>query len=334
MSHYYRPIAQTDPLRPATALPLAGGWTWFDRVEVLDRGEKPRLIAASDVPGDVLDRMTEPRPPLAGMFWGRPHVMGILNVTPDSFSDGGRFLDKDRAVGHAQAMVRAGADIIDIGGESTRPGAQKVPAEEELRRTEPVIRALREGGVDAPISIDSRKSAVVSAALKAGASMVNDVAALTHDPALARVVAESGAPVCLMHAQGDPATMQDSPEYDDVLLDVYDFLAGRLDFAEEHGIPRGRIIVDPGIGFGKTTEHNLRLLSGLSLFHGLGCVLLLGASRKRFIGTLSGEAEASRRVAGSVSVALHGARQGVQILRVHDIPETKQSLALQMAIAG
>jgi dihydropteroate synthase len=327
---YFRPIAMVDAACPEGALPLAGGWCRFAQVEVLERGRAPRVIPAAEVPRDVLERLTAPRPALAGLSLGRPRIMGILNVTPDSFSDGGRFLDQGAALAQGRAMAGAGAAILDIGGESTRPGAAEVAVAEEVARTAPVMSALAALGV--PLSIDTRKAAVAEAALAAGAGIVNDVAALGFDPALAGVVARAGVPVVLMHALGTPATMQDDPVYEDVLLDVYDFLGQRIAFAEAAGIARDRIVVDPGIGFGKTVAHNLALLRGLSLFHGLGCPILLGASRKRFIGTVGGEAQADRRVAGSLAVALTGVAQGAQILRVHDVNETRQALALWQAI--
>jgi dihydropteroate synthase len=260
--------------------------------------------------------------------------MGIVNVTPDSFSDGGTAHAPEAALARARAMVAAGADILDIGGESTRPGAATVPVPEEIARTAPVIRAIRAAGIVTPISIDTRKAGVAEAALAAGADIVNDVSALSWDPALARVVAEAGVPVCLMHAQGTPQTMQQNPHYGDVLTEVYDYLAARMDWAVAQGIDPARIITDPGIGFGKTMEHNLALLRGLSLFHALGAPVLLGASRKRFIGTLSGVDEAAKRMPGSVAVALMAAGQGAQILRVHDVAETVQALALWRALTN
>lgn len=331
MADYYRPIPTTEPTRPAGALTLAGGWTWFDRVEVLSRDAAPRIIPAADLPTDVRDRLTTPRAPVAGLDMGRPNLMGILNTTPDSFSDGGLFNAPVAAIEHALSMVREGADIIDIGGESTRPGAAYVPEGEEINRTAPVIAAIR-GASDVPISIDTRKAPVAQAALNAGASLVNDVYAFTHDPDLARVTAAAGAPVCLMHAQGDPEVMQENPRYEDVLLDVYDFLESRITVAEEAGIPRAQMVVDPGIGFGKTKEHNLLPLQRLSLFHALGCPILLGASRKRFVGTIGHAPDPQDRVHGSVAVALAGLAQGVQITRVHDIKETKQAARLWQAV--
>ena len=322
----------TDAARPPQARPLAGGLCWFSQVEILQRGGSPHLAPLSEVPDAMLARLTAPRAALAGLAMDRPQIMGILNVTPDSFSDGGRFLDPAAALAQAQAMVAEGAALLDIGGESTRPGAAEVPVADEIARTEPVIAALRDAGV--PLSIDTRKAAVAQAALAAGAGIVNDVSALSFDAGMAGVVAAAQVPLVLMHARGTPATMQDAPLYDDVLLDVYDWLERRIAVAEAAGIARGRIVVDPGIGFGKTVAHNLALIRGLSLFHGLGCPVLLGASRKRFIGTISGEDKADRRVAGSLAVALAGAAQGAQILRVHDVAETRAALALARAISG
>jgi dihydropteroate synthase len=329
---YYRPIAMTDAARPAGALPLAGGWCWFTMVEVLERGQAPFLVPAQEVPEPQRSRLTAPRPALAGLRMDRPQIMGILNVTPDSFSDGGRFLAPTAALAQAQAMVKQGAALLDIGGESTRPGAEEVPEEEEIARTAPVIAAL--GAAAVPLSIDTRKAAVATAALAAGAAVVNDVSALGFDRGMAGVVAQAGVPVVLMHAQGTPATMQNDPIYDDVLLDVYDELDRRIAVAGAAGIPRTRIVADPGIGFGKTVAHNLALIRGLSLFHGLGCPVLLGASRKRFIGAISGQDQADRRVAGSLAVALAGVAQGVQLLRVHDVEETRAALALWQALSG
>ena len=323
----FRPIPQTGPARPVEALTLAAGWCWFTHVEVLERSRAPVVIPVKEVPPEALDRLTSPRP-ILDLSNVRPALMGILNVTPDSFSDGGRFFGAEAALAQVRALVAAGADILDIGGESTRPGSREVPQDEEIARTRPLIAALRGGGLLVPISIDTRKAGVAEAALEAGAGLVNDVAALGFDPALGPLVAAQGVPVCLMHAQGDPATMQDDPRYDDVVLDVFDFLEGRIRAAEAMGVSRAQIIVDPGIGFGKTVAHNLALIARLSAFHALGCPILLGASRKRFIGTLTGEPQADRRVPGSVAVALAGAAQGAQILRVHDMVETRQALTL------
>ena len=331
MTLYYRPLPQTDAARPSDALTLAGGWCWFDRVEVLSRTASPRIIAARDLPDETRARLTAPRAAVMGLDLSRPRIMGILNVTPDSFSDGGDFLARDVALRHALAMQADGADIIDIGGESTRPGAALVPDALEAARVVPVIATLRAQS-DIAVSIDTRKAAVAQAAVAAGAGLINDVSAMTWDARMVRVAADTGRPVCLMHAQGDPATMQAAPRYDDVLLDVYDHLAARVAFAEAAGIPRDRIVVDPGIGFGKTMDHNLALLRRLSLFHALGCAVLLGASRKRFIGTITGRDLAQDRVAGSLSVTLAGIAQGVQIHRVHDTKDTQAACAMVRAL--
>ncbi|WP_373049638.1 dihydropteroate synthase [Thalassovita aquimarina] len=333
MTHYYRPLVQTDPNRPTDALPLAGGWAWFNEVEVLSRDSAPQRVSARQAPAEVLERLTMSRPNIAGLSMDRPQIMGILNVTPDSFSDGGQHDAPEKALLHARAMLGQGADIIDIGGESTRPGAAEVPVDEEIRRTAPVIEAIR-GEMSVPISIDTRKEPVARAAVNAGGDLVNDVAGFTFDPGLAPYCATHGLPVCVMHAQGDPETMQQDPRYDDVLLDVYDFLDERVAALEAAGVDRAQIMVDPGIGFGKTVEHNLALLKRIALFHALGCPILLGVSRKKFIGTLGNAPEPADRAAGSVAVALAAVAQGVQVLRVHDVFETRSALNLWQAVRG
>jgi dihydropteroate synthase len=255
----------------------------------------------------------------------QPRIAAILNATPDSFSDGGLHADADVAIAAGHRMAEEGAALIDVGGESTRPGAQAVWEGDEVARIEPIVAGLAASG--AAVSIDTRKAAVMHAALAAGARMVNDVSALTFDDRSAAVVAGAGCPVVLMHHQGKPETMQDAPVYDGpVLLEVYDWLEARIEAAVAAGIRRDRIIVDPGIGFGKTVRHNLELMNGLALLHGLGCPIMLGASRKRTIGALSGEAPADRRLAGSIALALKGVEQGVQLLRVHDVYETAQAV--------
>ena len=262
---------------------------------------------------------------------GRPLIMGIVNVTPDSFSDGGRNAETARAIANGLAMVKEGADIIDVGGESTRPGSEGVTETEELRRVLPVIEGLAAEGCT--VSIDTRKAKVMRAALKAGAAIVNDVAALTYEPAAVEAMAEASCPVILMHAQGDPKTMQLSPQYDDVALDVYDWLDARIEACVAAGIARERIIADPGIGFGKSFRHNLDVLRHFTLYHGLGVPLLMGLSRKGFIGALTGEKVAGNRVNGSVGGAVWSALNGAHILRVHDVKATVEALAVAGAIA-
>jgi len=255
----------------------------------------------------------------------QPQIMGILNVTPDSFSDGGKFLDKpDAALDHAAAMLEAGAAIIDVGGESTRPGAPAVWEGDEVKRVVPVISRLAASG--AAISIDSRRSTVIAEALAAGAHIVNDVSALRHDPRSLEVVARSGAPVVLMHAPGGEKDLHADGDYADVVLDVFDALRDRRDAAVAGGIARAKILLDPGIGFGKSLAENLSLINALPLFHALGQPLLFGASHKRLIGALANEAPAHKRLGGSVLLAANAFNAGMQLVRVHDVTETVQAL--------
>lgn len=333
MKRYYRPIPLPDAAFGPGSLPLAGGPCRVSQIEVLSRDAPPAVIDLRDAPDQVVAAITDVRAPVAGLSMDTPRLMGILNVTPDSFSGDGLYCAPDAAIQSGLTMVRSGADILDIGGESTRPGAETVSVEEEISRTAEIIADLR-AGTSAPVSIDTRKAPVARAALAAGASLVNDVSGFTYDPALASLSAEMNVPVCVMHAQGDPATMQADPRYDDVLLDVYDFLEARIDFLVSVGIPKSRIVTDPGIGFGKTLDHNLALLRRISLFHSLGCPILLGASRKKFIGTVGKAPVAGDRVPGSIAVGLAALAQGVQILRVHDVEMTKQAVRLYNAISG
>ncbi|MCC5992679.1 MAG: dihydropteroate synthase [Rhodobacteraceae bacterium] len=312
----------TPPLRGQKALRIGA-------MMQLDRAGR-RSLTAHDPQRDAA--LTAQPAPLAGLTLDRPRIMGIVNVTPDSFSDGGRFADTAAAVRQGCALVAEGADILDIGGESTRPGAREIPLAEEIARIAPVIEGLRAQGVTQPISIDTRKARVAEAALDAGADMVNDVSALTWDPELGPLVAQAGVPICLMHAQGTPQTMQANPRYEDVRLDVFDWLMAAIARAVQAGIAPERVLVDPGIGFGKTVAHNLALIRDLALLHATGCTILLGASRKSFIGHISGVQDAAARQAGSMAVALHGAGQGAQIVRVHDVAQTRQALDLWQAL--
>lgn len=330
MSGYFRPLVQTGLQRPPHAVSLAGGRCWFTHAEHVDRSGS-QFCAVSDIPSPQLARLTAPRAAVAGQEMTQPVLMGILNVTPDSFSDGGKFLDPALACAQGLKMLADGVAILDIGGESTRPGAAHVAETEEIDRTVPVISALRAQS-DVPISIDTRKRSVAKAAIDAGANLVNDVSGFTFDTNLAPYCAAQNLPICVMHAQGDPATMQDEPHYENVVLDVYDFLDAQVKLLEKQGIARRSIVVDPGIGFGKTLDHNLTLLRNISLFHGLGCPILLGASRKRFIGTLGNAPLADHRAPGSIAVGLAALAQGVQILRVHDVAETAQAVRLWCAV--
>lgn len=261
----------------------------------------------------------------------RPRVMGILNVTPDSFSDGGRYDTVEAAVAHAHQLLAEGADLIDVGGESTRPGAADVSEAEELARVIPVIEALRD--LPVPVSIDTRKPAVMRAAVAAGASMINDVNALRAEGALA-AAAELGVPVVLMHLRGQPGNMQDSPQYDDVVGEVHRFLAERIFACEMAGIPKKRIVVDPGFGFGKTTSHNLALLAQLSRFTELGVPVMAGMSRKRSIGEITGRQDPADRVWGSLAAHLIAAQRGATFLRVHDVGATVDALKVWNAVAA
>jgi dihydropteroate synthase len=257
--------------------------------------------------------------------------MGVVNVTPDSFSDGGHFLHPAAAIAEARGMVEEGAAIIDVGGESTRPGSEGVSMDEELRRVEPVLEAL----IDVPVSIDTSKAEVARRAFEAGAVMVNDVTALRGDPELAGVVADWGAYLCLMHMLGEPRSMQDDPRYDDVVAEVASFLEERLAFAVGAGIPEERICLDPGIGFGKTVEHNLELLARLDEIVALGRPVLVGASRKRFLGRILGDSEAvTGPVAAGVAIAVLAYERGASIFRVHDVREHVEALKTAAAVVG
>jgi len=261
-----------------------------------------------------------------------PRLMGIVNVTPDSFSDGGQFFETDSAVRHARELAAAGADILDIGGQSTRPYATPVSCDEELRRVIPVIELLAPQ-VSLPLSIDTCYAEVARQALEAGAQIVNDISGLTADPKMLPLVAQTGAGVCVMHMQGTPQTMQDNPTYSDVVQDVFEYLAARRDGLLQAGIDRDRIALDPGIGFGKTHQHNLELLAAAHKFHELGCPLLFGPSRKGFIAKVLGDKSADR-LGGTIGVVLALARAGVQIARVHDVAPIRQALLLFDAVGG
>jgi len=318
---------------------LAGGLNWFSAVELIEVDGDSR-VSAELLPvvglearfDDDLQRqwqaLTSPRPALQlgerTIRLDQPQVMGIVNVTPDSFSDAGKLEDPAAAASAGAEMAAGGAAIIDVGGESTRPGAKPVWEGDEIARIAPVIQQLASGG--AAVSADTRKADVMAAAIEAGAQMMNDVSALTHDDRSAQVVVTAGIPVVLMHHQGMPETMQHDPRYDDVLVEVYLWLEERIAAAEEAGITRDRILVDPGFGFGKNVGHNLELMNGLAVLHSLGCPIVVGASRKRTIGALSGEAPVDERLGGSIAFALKAVEQGAQIVRVHDVPETVQAL--------
>lgn len=333
---------------------LAGGSLRFSHCEAIwraGRGASRAVLPLADIvpwaearaPGQgaaaeaLLRRLSAPRAPLAGLSLDRPRIMGILNVTPDSFSDGGDRADPEVAVRDGLAMLAAGADILDVGGESTRPGSQPIGLDEERTRVLPVVEALAKAG--AIVSVDTRHAAIMRDAVAAGAAIINDVTALEGDPDSLAAAAETGAPVILMHMQGEPQTMQANPTYDSAALDIYRYLAQRLEACEAAGIARDRLVIDPGIGFGKTLAHNLQLFEELALFQGLGVAVLLGASRKSFIAKITTQAlgqgaAPKQRLGGSLAAALFGLQRGVQILRVHDVAETCQAVAVWQAASA
>jgi len=346
---YLRPIAFADSPQSehGEAVRLAGAMVWASRFALIVReGERVTArerIAASDMaqtlaalPDDLAAQgeaqwaaLRKVHAPLVlgarTIRLDQPQVMGILNVTPDSFSDGGQFLDDPQAAAsHAADMLEAGAAIIDVGGESTRPGAAAVWDGDELKRVIPTVERLVAMG--AAISVDTRRPAVMEAALGAGAHLINDVSALRYDPRSLELAASSGAPVVLMHAPGSGDDLHAEARYGDVVLDVFDWLANRRDAALAAGVAADRIILDPGIGFGKSLASNLALMNALPLFHALGQPLMVGASRKRMIGALSNEAAAHRRLGGSLTLAIRALDAGVHLLRVHDVFETVQAV--------
>ena len=358
MAHLYvRPVGRLVPRALALstgredALTIAGRPDLrFSALEIIERDgpwSGRQLLSARDVQRsggasailpqglpELLARIAAPRTDIARLALDRPRIMGIVNVTPDSFSDGGQHADTDGAIAHALRLDAEGADILDIGGESTRPGAAPISLETEIARVIPVIEGLA-GRTRARLSVDTRNAEVMRRAAAAGVHMLNDVSALGHDPASVRVAAETGLPIVLMHAQGEPQTMQRDPRYDSVLFDVYDALAERIAACARVGIPVSRLIVDPGIGFGKTVAHNLILMSSLAMFHGLGAAIMLGASRKSFIGALTHTVDAAERLPGSLAAALMAIEDGAQIVRVHDVAATRQALTVwEAAKAG
>jgi dihydropteroate synthase len=328
------------------AIRLAGGMAYareFAVVVTRDGAVVQRELVTSDGIEDAFSRLPDELGPEAEAQWAglraahpplqlggrtvrrdQPQVMGILNVTPDSFSDGGKFLDDpEEANAHAAAMLEAGAAIVDVGGESTRPGAAAVWEGDEIKRVVPAVEHCVAMG--AAVSIDTRRAAVMEAALAAGAHLINDVSALRHDPRSAEVAAASGVPVVLMHAPGEGEDLHAGEGYANVVFEVFDWLRAARDRAVEAGVARENVILDPGIGFGKTMAENLALVTALPLFHALGQPLLLGASRKRLVGALSNEAPAHRRLGGSVALALAGMQAGVQLIRAHDVHDTVQA---------
>ena len=331
MTSYFRPIVRTGSPRSKNSIFLAETNYWVSEAEEIKFGKKTKLVSINDVPDWWKKRWLKKRSDILGMEFGFPKLMGILNVTPDSFSDGGNHVKLDAALNQAKFMEENGVDIIDIGGESTRPGALTVPISEEIKRIEPVINGISARS-KIPISVDTRKADVASAARKAGASMVNDVSGFTFDSDLLPFCSKYKLPVCVMHMKGSPENMQNNPKYENILIEVFDFLENQIGKLVEAGISRDQIIADVGIGFGKNIGHNLALIKNISLFHGLGVPLLLGVSRKSIISDVAKVKKASDRVHGSISLAISALGQGVQVFRVHDVAETRQAFDLWVAV--
>lgn len=315
---------------------LAGGWASFRGVEDLaGGGAPPRGCMGVDEAErrfpERMEALVAGRGPFAGLDLGRPHVVGVVNVTPDSFFDGGRYADAADAVERVHELAAAGASVIEVGGESTRPGAEAVPVGEELRRALPVVEAA--AGTGLPVSVDTRRAEVMREAVAAGASIVNDVTALSGDGGALEAVAASGASAVLMHMQGTPATMQSAPRYRVASADVFGWLAGRVRACLAAGIGLGRLCVDPGVGFGKDDAHNADILGRAALFHGLGCAVMVGVSRKSFIGRIAGAPRPEDRLAGTVMATAAALARGVQLHRVHDVADIRQALAVWRALA-
>ena len=332
MTHYYRALLRSGTPQPRNSLNLAGQKIWFEQAEVLERGKASKIVSIKDVPDYILENLVSKKTNIISDDYTTPKIMGILNVTPDSFSDGGHYFNREVALDAIKNITSLGLDILDIGGESTRPGADLVCAQEELSRILPIVEALSTENLGYNLSVDTRKSEVMQKVMDLGVNFINDVSALSFDKQSLSVVASRPTVISLMHGNNNPKTMQINPQYDNVLLDVYDYLSQCKEKTIEAGISFKNIILDPGIGFGKTTEHNLALIKGISLFHSLGCPLLVGVSRKRFIGALANEPDPISRLPGSLTVALELLRQGVQIIRVHDIKATRQALNLWNAL--
>jgi len=313
-------------------LPFAGGPLHFAQCRLFGRnmpGEIMNLEAAERRAPAALERLRATRPAIPGQDSHNsgpgPLIMGIVNVTPDSFHDGGR-LRPATAIAHGRALAAAGAAILDVGGESTRPGAREVPVDEELERVMPVIEALSGDGL--AVSVDTRKAAVMAAAVNAGARMINDVTALRHDPASMSCAVGLAVPVVLMHSRGTPDTMQSMTDYDDLIMDVFGDLSARVADCLAAGMTRRDLLIDPGLGFAKKAGQSAALLRGMAHFHALGCPLLIGASRKGFVGKLTGAVKTEDRLPGSLAAAMWAAQQGAAVLRVHDVAETAQTMAI------
>ena len=305
---------------------IYGGTTAFNSFRVIQRNKKPRVISTSEVKEEFLKRFTSKPTSILGLSFEKPAIMGILNVTPDSFYDGEKFFTEKQFVEKGLHLLKTGCAVLDVGGESTRPGAKEVSSAVEIERIMGVIKKIKKSVPSAIISVDTRKSFVAEKALEAGASMVNDISAGSFDKEMFEVVAKHRAGICLMHSQGLPENMQNKPHYDEILLDLYDYFEEKIAEAQSKGIPREKIVIDPGIGFGKKLHHNLEILNKISLFLGLGLPVMIGISRKSFIGEIISEREPSERLIGSVAAMLTTLNRGVNIVRVHDVKEAADAI--------
>ena len=328
MSRYFRPIMCTESVLPADAIFLGSTRLWFNSVKVFERDKTPVVINIADAPVDVKSQLSENQYTILGAERNPPLVMGVLNLSPDSFSDGSQVYRHNDLLKRINRMINDGVDIIDIGGESTRPGFVTISPDEEINRIEEALKIIRKTNPNMLVSIDTRKALVAEHALSRGARIFNDVSSLNFDVDSLEVAKKFDAYICLMHNSGSGEDLHKKIMGKDFLLDIFDYLRERVDFVVSRGISRSRIIIDPGIGFGKTEEQNLSILANISLFHTLGCPILVGVSRKRFIGNITGEDNPADRLIGSVLMAGEAIKQGVQVVRVHDIKETSQMIKI------
>ena len=323
---YFFPEINYVPGRFEKFYRIQGGTTVFNSFRVIQRNKKPRVISTSEVKEEFLDRFTSKPISMLGLSFETPAVMGILNVTPDSFYDGEKFFTEKQFVEKGLHLLKIGCTVLDIGGESTRPGAKEVSSTIEIERIMGVIEKIKSSVPSAIISVDTRKSMVAEKALQAGATIVNDISAGSFDKKMFEVVAKHRAGICLMHSRGIPENMQNMPYYDDILLDIYDYFEEKIAEAQSKGIPKEKIVIDPGIGFGKKLHHNLEIINKISLFLGLGLPVMIGVSRKSFIGEIISERDPSERLTGSVVAMLASLNRGVNIVRVHDIKEAADAI--------
>ena len=323
MREYYRPQVQLDAQRPPNSLLICGGKFWFDQVEVITRSGSLGYRHVKEFPPQFFDEITSRRSALGNLNFKQPIIMGIVNLTPDSFSDGGKFNTKKRGINHAIKLHKEGADLIDIGGESTRPGSKVVNKKDEWNRINEILKTVVN---KIPISLDTRKSEIMESGIKLGVKLINDVSGLSFDPKTIGVLKKYKIPFVIQHAIRTPENMQKNPKYNNELLDIYDFFEEKIKILRSKGIKHNNIILDPGIGFGKKLKHNMNLIRSISIFHSLGFPILVGNSRKRFIKDISKKNDSYTRIGGTISSSLYLMMQGVQILRIHDVNEVKQGI--------